>query len=427
MEDRTAPVAPDTAHALHVTSETAPLRQVVVHTPGEEMTLVSPENKQELLFDDILFAEQARAEHEVMCRLFQAVVNAPDAVLQLSDLLREAFEHADAREEFVDLLARHQPERNIEAYTQDLLRLSPAELHRFALTGVSPLALTANPLPNLMFTRDLAAVVGDHIILSYAATTARARESIIVRVVLRHHPLFASIQDRIIELPDPVSFEGGDLLVVDERTVLIGQSERTSLGGVMAITRELLARTPVEHVLMVNLPKARYCMHLDTVFTFASETECVVFPPLIEESHDHVLHFTSTGDGGAGDGRHRFHVEVWSTLLEPLEALTGRKLTFIRCGGDELIHQRREQWTDGANLFALAPGLVVGYERNERTYAALRQHGYHVVDAESFLDYYGDGPIPRGQKVAIQLRGHELSRGRGGPRCMTMPLRRADA
>jgi len=108
-----------------------------------------------------------------------------------------------------------------------------------------------------------------------------------------------------------------------------------------------------------------------------------------------------------------------------VEALLGRSLDFIRCGGDDIVHQRREQWTDGANLFALAPGVVVGYERNQRTYDALREHGYHIVDAEAFLEFYGDGPIPLNRKVAIQLQGHELSRGRGGPRCMTMPIERA--
>jgi arginine deiminase len=402
-----------------VNSETAPLRQVLVHTPGEEMRLVSPENKLDLLFDDLLFTERAQEEHRLMCQLFEAVVDQPDAVLQVSDLLRDTFNTEDARYEFIALLAERLPERNFEAYERELRRLSPDELHRFALTGQSSLRLSTNPLPNLMFTRDLSAVVGDHVILSHAATDARARESLIIRSIYHHHPRFAGLGDCLIELPADVSFEGGDLLVVDEKVVLIGQSERTSLGGVMAVTQELLARTPVEHVLMVNLPKARYCMHLDTVFTFASEDECVAFPPIIEHDHNNVLHLT------AADGPDRFHMQIWPNLKDALEGLTERSFAFVPCGGEDPVTQRREQWTDGANLFALAPGIVVGYERNQVTNNALRERGYHVVEAEAFLAYHAGNPVGSGTKVAIQLRGHELSRGRGGPRCMTMPLLRA--
>lgn len=419
----TATLAPPSATdlaPLHISSEINPLRQVVVHTPGEEMRLVSPENKLDLLFDDILFTDRAQQEHAVMCQLFRSVVDEPDAVLQIGDLLREAFEREDARYEFVELLAERIPERNFEAYEGELKKLSPDELHRFALTGQSPLKLTTQPVPNLMFTRDLSAVVGEHVLLSHAATLARARESIIIRIVLCHHPRFASVQSNIIELPSHVSFEGGDLLVVDDKTVLIGQSERTSLGGVMAVTQELLDHTSVEHVLMVNLPKERYCMHLDTVFTFASEDECVVFPPIIEEDRQNVMHITASSEPG------KFTFEILPNLKTALTELTGRDYTFIQCGGEELINQRREQWTDGANLFALAPGFVVGYERNQLTYDVLRERGYHVVEAQAFMNYHGGNPVASGQKVAIQLRGHELSRGRGGPRCMTMPILRSD-
>ena len=120
-------------------------------------------------------------------------------------------------------------------------------------------------------------------------------------------------------------------------------------------------------------------------------------------------------------------MKVWPNLKVALEALTGHPYTFIHCGGEDPVNQRREQWTDGANLFALAPGVVVGYERNQITYDALREHGYHVVEAEAFLAYHAGNPVGHGHKVAIQLSGHELSRGRGGPRCMTMPILRGKA
>ena len=399
-----------------VTSEIAPLRQVIVHTPGEEMALVSPSNKDDLLFDDILFAEEAREEHAVMAALFRRIVGHDDAVLQLSELVREAFAREDARVSYVDELVRLLPERNYEAYERELKALDPEALHRFAFTGQAPFAITAHPLPNLLFTRDLAAVVGDHVLLSLAATAARKPESALIRTVFFHHPRFASGRDRIIELPDDVSFEGGDLLVVSDRVVLIGQSERTSLGGAVQAARALLARTAVEHVLVVNLPKRRACMHLDTVFTFADASTCVAFPPIIEGLHDNVYHLQDGGDGA-------FRMDVLPSLHAALETLLEREMTFIPCG-DDAIGQRREQWTDGANLFALKPGLVVGYERNRQTFGRMRDAGYHVVGAESFLEFYGDGDLPKDQRIAVRLQGNELSRGRGGPRCMTLPLLR---
>ena len=401
--------------ALHVSSEVAPLRQVLVHTPGEEMALVSPQNKDDLLFDDILFADEAREEHHTMTRLFRRVVGHEDAVVQLSDLVRETFASEDARGSYVQDLTELLPERNFEAYASELRDLGQDGLHRFALTGQAPFAVSAHPLPNLMFTRDLAAVVGDHVVMSTAARAARRPESALIRAVFEHHPRFADVRARLIELDDEVSFEGGDLLVVSDELVLIGQSERTSLGGAVQVARQLLARTAVEHVVVVNLPKRRSCMHLDTVFTFADESTCVVYPPIIEGYADNVYELRSLN----GDGT--FEMRVHASLHAALEELTGREMTFIPCG-DDLVSQQREQWTDGANLFALRPGLVVGYTRNRETYAKMREHGFHVVDAEDFLKYHGEGDLPTGGKTAIRLEGNELSRGRGGPRCMTMPL-----
>ena len=407
--------AEPTVASLHVTSETAPLRQVVVHTPGEEMALVSPANAEDLLFDDILFLEEAREEHATLVRLFEAVVGRGDAVVQVTDLLRETFEVPQARVAFVESLTERMPYRNFEAYEAELKALDGPALLRFAVTGQAPFPVSAQPVPNLLFTRDLSAVVGEHVLVSHAATAARAPESVIMQTIYRHHPRFAGLGDRVIELPEDVSFEGGDLLVVSERVVMIGQSERTSLGGVMAVARELLDRTAVEHVVMVNLPKERYCMHLDTVFTFADPDTCVVFPPIIEDAYDHSFVIEALD-------AHDLRLRPYRTVRDALEDVTGRRFTFVPCGGADPVRQRREQWTDGANLFALRPGLVVGYDRNRRTYDALRDEGFHVVDAESFLDFYGDAAASSSDRIAVRLSGHELSRGRGGPRCMTMPL-----
>lgn len=404
---------------LAVSSETQLLEQVLVHTPGAEMELVLPENRLELLFDDILFVGHAREEHRLMCAVFEKIVGSGSAVLQIADLLRDAFGLEDARNDFIEQICSVSEERNLRGFEDDLKRLSPDELFDFALTGRSPLPISMQPLPNLIFMRDVAAVVHDHIILSHAATAVRTRESVILRVVLDHHPRFETYRDNVIVLPKGVTFEGGDLLIPGPDCVLVGHSERTTFSGVMSIAHELFERTPVEHVLMVDLPKARYCMHLDTVFTFASEDECVVFPPVLnQDGYGNIVHYTR------GDRPGRFFSEVRTGLRSVLEELLGRSLTFIPCGGDDPLSQRREQWTDGANLFAVAPGVVIGYERNESTFMALRDHGYRVVSAEGFLSYYEQSDFRIGEKIAIKLEGNELSRGRGGPRCMTMPLSR---
>lgn len=420
LEAPSSPNLDQSQSVYGIPAEAHLLEQVIVHTPGQEMELVSPDNRAELLFDDILFLGHARDEHLLMCSVFEKIVGRPDTVLQIGELLLEAFERDDARHAFVEKLCRSLPEQNLGAVEEELKQFSPVELQQFALTGESELPIRVQPVPNLMFTRDLAAVVHDHIILSHAATVARTRESIIINVVLNYHPRFAPHSDKVIELPPGVTFEGGDLLVASEDTVLIGHSERTSFGAIMAIAYELFEKTPVEHVLAVDLPKRRATMHLDTVFTFASPTEVIVFPPLLEtHGFGYAVHLTSA------DERGQFVTDMRPNLRDALDDLLERELTYIPCGGAERLHQEREQWTDGANVFAAAPGAIVGYERNRRTFGRLQDHGYRIVSAQSFLSYYESGSFtPGSEKVAIQLGGTELSRGRGGPRCMTLPIAR---
>jgi arginine deiminase len=384
------------------------------------MERVSPSNRKDLLFEDILYLSQARAEHELMCAVFEKIVGESGAVLQISDMLREAFREEDARFEFIDQLCRILSAQNLQTVESELKRLAPEELCAFALTGASPIPVQAPPLPNLMFMRDVAAVVCDHIVLSHPATAARARESIIMHVVLRYHPAFDHCRDRIIALPKGVTFEGGDLLVPSDRTVLIGSSERTSFGGVMSVARHLIDKTSIENVIMVNLPHDRSCMHLDTVFTFASETECMAYPPLIGLSGlSNVVCFSKSDEAGL------FHARPFENIKAALELHLNRELTFAACGGSDLLSQQREQWTDGANLFAVAPGVVLGYERNSRSFEELAKLGYRVVTTEGFLSYHAESDFEPGEKIAVKLDGNELSRGRGGPRCLTMPLARS--
>jgi arginine deiminase len=402
-----------------IPSETDLLKKVIVHTPGREVSLVNPNLKEELLFDDIIFESDAKTEHLDMLKVFRAAMPDDGEVLEILDLALECFQSEDVRAEFIELMIKELPYENIHTVKNDLIQLTPESLLQFVVEGSIPprRAFNLNPAPNLLFTRDLAAVTGDWIILSRAAKKARAREFLLMNTIVNHHPLFDQVRGNVINITGQQSIEGGDVLVASDKLVLIGMSERTSFSGLMNVAEQLLSSS-VEHVLAVDIPKQRSSMHLDTIFTFADETECVVFPPAIEQQSDNVVHLFG--------GSEHVQTRRCGSLKGALEELTEKPFTFIKCGGEEEINQFREQWTDGANVFALAPGVIVGYERNARTFETLADHGYTHMDQFSFIEKFADKPFNPGNegKIAISFQGHELCRGRGGARCMTLPVLR---
>jgi len=404
---------------INIPSEISQLQKVIVHTPGHEVSLVNPELKDELLFDDIIFEEDAREEHLDMLKVFEAAMPAGGGIYEITDLARECMESSAVRETFVDQLIEELPYENLAAVESDLKELGPDALLRFVVEGSiseqHPFSL--HPAPNLLFTRDLAAVAGQQIILSKAAKRARARESLLMELILHEHPIFEQSRDQIIYTGGSQSIEGGDVLVVNEEIVLIGMSERTSFSGLMGVATRLLQGN-VQHVLAVDVPKKRSSMHLDTVFTFADAHECIVFPPAIEEQTDNVVELYRS--------KNSIQTRQHTDLKNALENLTGETFNFIRCGGEDRTRQFREQWTDGANIFALAPGVVVGYERNTKTFEALEKNGYTLMTQFDFIDKQRESvfdPQTSG-KIAISFQGHELCRGRGGARCMTLPILR---
>ncbi|SMO35984.1 arginine deiminase family protein [Fodinibius sediminis] len=405
---------------ISVNSEIGRLKRVIVHTPGHEVSLVNPELKDQLLFDDIIFEEDARREHLDMIRIFKAAMPGDGEVLEINDLFLECFQQEDARAFFVEELVKRLSEENLHTIEEELLQLQPGELLQFVIEGATPAigGFTMLPTPNLLFTRDLAAVVGDSLLLSRPAKKARLREAILMETLARYHPHFAGVRDNIIKIGEQESIEGGDVLVVSDRVVLIGMSERTSFSGLMKATEKLL-ENGIEHVLAVDIPKQRSSMHLDTIFTFCDDDECIVFPPAITERRDNVVAL-SYADGNIIN-------QSMPSLKEALEHFLQRELTFISCGGAERTNQFREQWTDGANVFALAPGIIVGYERNTNTFRELNRHGYRLMNQHEFIEEFEEKEFdPGSQKIAIKFIGHELCRGRGGARCMTLPITRAN-
>ena len=406
---------------INVSSEIGHLNGVIVHTPGHEVSLVNPELKDELLFDDIIFEEDAREEHLDMLDLFKAAMPKDGQVLEVVDLFKDSIQQEDARAFFIEQLIREFPEENLSVIEKQLLALDAQQLLEFSTQGVLPKGnkFSLLPSPNLLFTRDLAAVVDDTILISRAATRTRLRESLMMETLVHFNPLFDSVRDNAIRISGNQSIEGGDVLVESKDLVLIGMSERTSFTGLMKAADGLLNHG-VKTVLAVDIPKQRSSMHLDTIFTFASNSECIAFPPAIMEQQDNVVALQKVNGAIQAESR--------SSLQSALNEFSKNTYDFIKCGGEDRTNQFREQWTDGANAFALAPGVIVGYERNTNTFNTLVDHGYSYMTQFEFIEEYGEKGLDLNQdnKIAVSFQGHELCRGRGGARCMTMPISREE-
>jgi len=417
---------------LHVTSEIGRLKSVLVHLPGREIDVMVPPMMAQLLFDDILYGQVAREEH----RRFQQIIRfVADEVYDIEDLLEEVLQDPDVKRRIVrDFVKRSQLGRRLASW---LLEQSPSALAEVLIGGIpNEKKQTGDlptfdlfPVPNFFFMRDPQVVVGDGVVISSMATQARRREALLSKYVFENHVMFrgrlrvdlmSSQSERPMTRNAP-TLEGGDVLVARRDLLLVGVTERTNIRGVRELAKSLKASDPdVRTVIAVELPKQRSFMHLDTVFTFISRDECLIYPPVILPGGDEAATVTSIDL----TQRSLKYTEQKSLL----HALKKSKLDLdpVYCGGKKAVDQQREQWTDGANAFALAPGVILLYERNVRTAEQLAKHGYHIVYEDDLLLGRTELETWTDRKYAIQIQGNELSRARGGPRCMTMPLERED-
>lgn len=422
---------------LKVTSEIGKLKSVMIHLPGREIDDMIPSMMEQLLFDDILYGQVAREEHR---RFQQVIYYVADQVVDVQDMLEEVFEDEEVRPLALEEIARL---HSLRDDTVEYLRsLSAEALAESMIAGVphKPSGKKGNsdlpvfdipPLPNMFFMRDPQVVLGDGVAISSMATEARAREPLITDLVFRHHKAFRGRDifwmDRY-DQPWPrtaagarkrPTIEGGDVLIANRETLIIGASERTNRAGIEHFASSLKqSKAGVRTIIVVELPKQRSCMHLDTVFTITNRDECLVYPPLLSpEGHEAATVYS------VDLSRRELTYTEQKSLLHALKK-RGMELRPIFCGGEKPIDQQREQWTDGANAFALAPGIILCYERNLRTADELSKNGYHIVYEDDLLLGRTELELWTDKKYAIQLAGNELSRARGGPRCMTMPLER---
>jgi arginine deiminase len=418
---------------LNVTSEIGRLKSVLIHLPGREIDMMVPPMMAQLLFDDILYGQVAREEHRRFQQLLRYI--ATD-VIDIQDLLEETLEDDDARETIVrDLAARNGFTRRL---TNWLLEQPPSALAEVLIGGIAKEQESGElpkfelfPVPNFFFMRDPQVVLCDGMVISGMATQARRRESLLSRYVFQYHKQFrdrdlfwADFMADAPERPKPrnaPTIEGGDVLVARKDLLLVGVSERTNRAGVQFLARSLKkSGSPVQTIIAVELPKQRSFMHLDTVFTITNRHECLVYPPVILPRGSQAAKVTRIDL----TKRNVAFVEEKS-LLGALKK-QGMELEPIYCGGKAVLDQQREQWTDGANAFTLAPGIVLLYERNVRTAEELAAHGYNIVYEDDLLLGRTELETWTDKKYALQIQGNELSRARGGPRCMTMPLERED-
>ena len=420
--------------ALSVHSEIGRLRRVLIHKPGPEIDTMVPEMMSDLLFDDILFGRKAQEEHDA----FRGVLErAGVEVLEAQDLLADVLEDSGLRS---DAVARLERRYGLAGSARRRLgECSPPELAAVMVAGLRSLDekeerqrrfFALPPVPNYFFQRDPQFVLGDRAVIASMASEAREREPMLARLIFQHHPdLAGEGPPALLDRPvfggpdhDPEAMlptvEGGDVLVPGPNVVLVGRSERTNRRGIEALAEVLKGeQSAFEYLVVVELPRQRSFMHLDTVFTFVDRGECLAHEPVMLPGRAQSAH-ASVVDLNA----ERLAFRLCDSVAEALDEV-GIETEIIPCGGSDRINQEREQWTDGANAFAIEPGVILLYERNHETAEELERRGWRLLTEEDVLA--GVPVVGRG-KTAVTFLGPELSRARGGPRCMTMPLERDD-
>ena len=402
---------------VNVKSEIKPLKKVLLHRPGKELLNLTPNTLEELLFDDIPFLKVAQEEHDSFA---QALRDNGVEVVYLEDLTAEVLAaDPELREKFLlqwideagikteryrkiifDYMQENYPDaKDFVLKTMEGINLT--ELHTDKSNSLVDLVSEASkmvvaPMPNLYFTRDPFAMIGNGVSINRMYAVTRNRETIFAEYIFTHHPDFKDVPQYYSRY-SAFHIEGGDILNINEHTLAIGISQRTEPDAIDEIAHNIFKdeTSPVDTILAFNIPNNRAMMHLDTVFTQIDVDKFTIHPGIMGPLT--VFEITAAGEGIKVK-------EVNGTLESILETYVGHPVELIPCGGGDRIAAEREQWNDGSNTLCIAPGKIVVYERNDVTNKVLRDKGLDLIIVPSA----------------------ELSRGRGGPRCMSMPIERED-
>ena len=403
--------------ALKIRSEVGPLKTILLHRPGGELERLIPKYLDEMLFEDIPYLAQMQIEHDKFAEVLRA--NGAE-VLYFEKLLEDILEAGKVKEAVIaeitaGLRVNSAPlKEDIRAL---LAGMPPRELTATLLSGLSKKEVPhseaekrlsfyikdeypfyIDPLPNLYFSRDYGTVIGTRLSVNTMKARARKRESMLLQHIAEHHPRFrgCKLWHRHNE---PDSIEGGDILVLNDSVIAVGCSARTSPEGIETLASRLFAEDEtVREVLVIQIPFTRAYMHLDTVFTMVDVDKFTIFPGIADSAH--IFRLSPGGQKNRGGIRIRQEKNLARTLAKSLNLPAVR---LIATGGGDTWSAEREQWNDSTNTLAIAPGKVITYRRNILSNEILRQNGVEV----------------------LEIAGSELVRGRGGPRCMSMPLRRS--
>jgi|SRR6185503_7648597 len=468
---------------LDVTSEIGNLRALLIHSPDNGLGKVVPSKAQDWLFEDIVHLDTMRKnEYDYYVKLLMYFLDpqkikgklrdiddeknkraffkpddkdfhASNKVIEIQTLLADILMEDDIRKKLVASVCAIE---NVNYRVQlKLIDTVPVELAKIIISGsLNHDEMIFAPIPNLIFSRDIGVAVNNFMLLNKPAKKARARETLLARYIFFNHPLFAAYRDNILEIPEQVghflrpgedneqktTLEGGDVMMVSSHHLIIGCSERTSVSGANEAVKLLFKHDVVKKVTIVKIPHKRDYMHIDTIFTQVKRNMWVLLHSLATNENQAGRHEPGTW---FADKKSKDKVEIVQfekgkkpTTYDTIEDLltdisesdleSKKKTKFIYSGNNVFPFDSREQWTDSCNLLALKEGVVLGYDRNDKTVEAFKEHGFEIIKVKDLLKKFESDELdPQTMKnTLILMPSSELSRARGGFHCMSMPLLR---